>query len=353
MENNSKNWLDDEFEWDSLPVETEAPKEEQPVEEQPEKQDVHVEEEEIPAEETASEEEEEVVEEQEDVNPSTYNFKSVLENLGFSDLSDEEISEADFLTMMEEEFDTIVGEQVKAEIEALRPALGDRGADLLKFLKTKQGSFDDYMKHYAVKELLVDIENEYGQESFARWYLAEHDDLDQDEIEEKIEELKEKEKLDSWSKTRFSKLKKKRDAELEAEMTKRLQAEADREAEARQQREEVRKKIRAVKEVAGLKLSDVEKVKYSNFALKPTVKEGEKYITPLAAKLKEIYASPEKLLLLSKIIESDFDLSQFKEDGKKEALTQVKKEVERRKEATPVKTKTTKKPTTLADLFED
>lgn len=176
-----------------------------------------------------------------------------------------------------------------------------------------------------------DISDEEYQDEIIRLQLKE-DDWDDDEIEERLENLTKNGKKESVAKKyleRFEKIKKQ---EIENITKKQEEARKEFIESQKEFRNEIKTKLESGKEILGFNISNKEKSELYNQLIDRNIeiKKGV-FITPFQEKLAEAFKDTDKLIVLAKILNNNFDLSDLKKSIATQETRKIKSNLENRK----------------------
>lgn len=281
-------------------------------------------------------------------------FAKGLQSLGYIP-DDEDLEGLDYdsaLELAQKGLDNKVDEGIESVIENWKEGLGDKGKEFIQFTMAG-GKPEEFFSAYAKSGLSqFDISSSAGQEQFLRHYLKNYENLEPDEIEDRIQYLEDTEKTEQYASKWMDRAK----SEESAKAQKEIEAKSRVYEEAKKRREQLKQtvkgKLAETKEVNGFSLKTLEKKEIYDFLFEPTVKTEKGYVTPFADKFRQIAeGDPEKLILLGKIMKSDFDFSEIEERGLNKANNETKKKLQRAKEQKRPKTKNPQKP--LRAVWED
>ena len=243
---------------------------------------------------------------------------------------EEDITEERFFELHEQEIDNRVDEVIEGFFEELDD-------DAKAFLKYKKeggdtGLFLNYIAQKATVSSIEDIDNatDLIKENYLRNYYANVEGLDPEDIEDKLEFLKEKGKIDSYASKFFNKEKEvilKKEADLINEQKQAKQAEID---NRNNNIKELKQLLNEKEDLKNFKVTVEDKKTLVDFIYKPAIKTGKtSYITEFQKKLSEAFADKEKLLIIAKLLKSDFDTKDLVDKAKKEVTKEVKKSLSR------------------------
>ena len=262
-----------------------------------------------------------------------------LKDIGvFTDIDipdDEEITEDKFVELQQQEIE----KRVENSLNNFVSDLDDDAKAFIQFKKqggsTKQ--FFDILKTQPAPDEL-DIENEESVSKFMIDYYITNDEMDIEDAKERVEWLKEKEKLVDYAQKYHQKViskKKEQEQQLikQQEEAKKLQKE-----QVEVYKQDLNKFITDTKEFKGIVLDDTKKKEIYNAITKPTVKTEIGYMTPLQVALNKIQENKEALVLLTNWALNDFSTDMFKVAFEKKVTRDTKNKLSR--------TKKQKRPTT-------
>ena len=261
----------------------------------------------------------------------------------------EELDEDRFIELQEQEYETEVSERLT------NWATKELDEDAKAFIKFKRdgGKTEEFFEAYSKPTTLPqgEIDDEDYQDSLIRFQLNE-EGWDRDEIEDRIAYLTESGKKEKIAKRYDEKVKEKIKQEKEAVLK---QAEVARK-KAKEQEEEFKEAIKETledtNEINGFKITAQDKLKVFNFLTKKEHKISDsKSVTGFQKKLAETFQDSEKMILLAKLIESDFDMSSFEKQTITKKTKQVKSNLEQRKNLRPSNSGSSLGGSSLADLF--
>lgn len=262
---------------------------------------------------------------------------------------DEELDADRLFELQQEEYETEVTERLKAWASE---ELDDDAKAFIKF-KREGGNTADFFNVYKSSSELPtgSIEDEEYQDQVIRYQLKE-EGWDRDEIEDRLAYLTENGKK--------GKVAEKYDVKIKLEETKRKQSllkQAEQQKLVTKEQEEsfkanVKETLESVDEVSGFKITPQDKNKILNFLTKKEHKISDtRTITGFQKKLAEVFQDTNKMILLAKLVENDFDMSDFEKQITTKKTKQVKSNLEQRKGMRPSNSGSSFKGSNLADLF--
>jgi len=262
---------------------------------------------------------------------------------------DEEIDADRFAELQDEEYEA----EVSARLEAW--ATKDLDADAKAFIKFKRegGSTEDFFNTYAgASEIPTgDLEDEDYQDAIIRFQLAE-DGWDREEIEDRLKYLTETDRKEKVAKKYDARAKQLIADEKQELLT---QANAQKLA-AKAQEDKFKLNVKTVledkDEISGFKINAKEKTDLINFLTRKEYKAGsDKSITGFQKKLGEVFQDTDKLVLLAKLINSDFDMSSFEKKVTTKNTKKIKTNLEQRKSLRPAASGSSAEGKSLAEYF--
>lgn len=264
-------------------------------------------------------EKEESSDKPDDVNDSSVfgDLTKDLKELGvFSSVDfgeDEEVTSDVFFEKFEEE----VSNRAENIIQGLMSNLDDDAATFLKF-KSQGGSTEEFFRLYGqVSELPVsNVDSAENQEAFLRYYYATEEELDSDDIDDRITAFTESGKLERYAKKYFSKVEQQYANERDSLLKQQEDFKKQQVENQKQFRINLKNIISTEKELGDLTLDPKKDIHLVDFITKPIYdKETKSNITGFQKKMAEVFNDEKKLLLLAKLVASDFDLSSVKKKG--------------------------------------
>lgn len=234
----------------------------------------------------------------------------------------EKVTEEKFFELQDAEIESRVEEAINTFMEEV----SEDGKAFLKFIKAggKANEFFRQMAEVALPADDIDFSKEANQDEFLSWYYKNVEGLDDEDVRDKLEWLKEsgdgkKQKYAEKYFEKVSKIEKQRKDALIKAQEKQKQARLDAYNEFSSQ---VTETLQNVEQVSGIGFTAKDKKELGKFITKSTNDLG---ISDLYYAVKKLHAEKDKskLLLLAKLIKSDFDFT----DLVKEAKTKTAKEV--------------------------
>lgn len=222
---------------------------------------------------------------------------------------------------------------VEKEVEATIKDLPDEIKQLIKFAH-KGGDVGELlgkMVQHATSGINKnsDIENEDTQ------ILAVSMDLraqgyDQEYIDTQIEFLKEKDKLEGVAKKAFDKIVAEQEAETAGQVERQKQALENKKKAAREYKTNITTHINSLEEAGGLPISKQDKAVLPTYISEPTVElQDGRFVSEMQADLFKVMADKDKIVLLAKLLKSDFDFSAIERKSQSRASRGIKEEIQR------------------------
>jgi hypothetical protein len=283
------------------------------------------------------------VEDDEDVNTpfpastgtSKVNPKNTLEFLKERGLVDFELEEGQELTdevaenLLEDSWEA----SLEKEVEATIKDLPDELKQLIKFA-SKGGDVGELlgkMVQQATSGLNKnsDIGNEDVQILAVTMELR-NQGHDQEYIEAQIEFLKDSGKLETISKKSFDRIVAAQEEETAGEVERQKQVVEFRKKQAREYKTNITSHINSLDETGGLPLSKQDKVALPTYISEPTVElQDGRVVSEMQADLFKVMADKDKIVLLAKLLKSDFDFSAIERKKQTQAARGIKQEIQR------------------------
>lgn len=262
---------------------------------------------------------------------------------------DEELDADRLFEIQQEEYEAEVSERLKAW------ATEELDEDAKAFIKFKRegGNTADFFNVYKSSSDVPtgEIDDEEYQDDVIRYQLKE-EGWDKDEIEDRIAYLTE-----AGRKQKVAEKYNKKIQQKEAQKKQSLLKQAEQQKQTAKEQEDafkvnVKNTLDSVEEVNGFKITPQDKNKILNFLTKKEHKISDtRAITGFQKRLAEVFQDTNKMILLAKLVESDFDMSDFEKQITTKKTKQVKSNLEQRKGMRPSNSGSSLKGSSLADLF--
>lgn len=262
---------------------------------------------------------------------------------------DEDIDADRLFELQQEEYET----EMQKRLENWATNELDEDAKAFIKFKTQGGDTQEFFKAYSKGSELPtgDIEDENFQDEVIRFQLKE-EGWDRDEIEDRINYLTDSGRKQKVAEKYNEKIKEKEEKNRQSIVK---QAEQNK-LLVKQQKEQFKNTLKdtleEIEEINGFKIAKEEKAKLLNLLTKEDHKISEtKSITGFQKQLAEVFQDSKKLILLAKLIETDFDMTDFEKKVRTKTTKQVKSNLEQRKSLRPNNSGSSLDGSSLADLF--
>lgn len=262
----------------------------------------------------------------------------------------EDLDSDRFFELQEQEIETEISNRISAWAENEL----DEDAKAFISFKRKGGNTEDFFKVYSKGSDVPqgDIEDENFQDKVIRYQL-EQEDWDDEEIEDRLDSLTESGRKKKIAEKYYQKIKQKQEEEKQNLLE---YTEKQREiARANQERYKntLKEALSKTKEIKGITISDKEKNDIFNFITKEAYKtEDNKGITGFQKKLRDVYQDKDKMILLTKLLMTDFDFTSLENKAKSKKVKEVKSKLEQRKGSKSTNFGSSLGGRSLADLFD-
>lgn len=263
------------------------------------------------------------------------NNKQTLEFLKEKGLVDYELEEGKELT--EEEAENLLEDSwekaLEAEVESTIKDLPQDIKDLIKFA-SKGGNVGELlgkMVQHATSGITKnsDIENEDVQVLAITMDLK-NQGYDQEYIDSQVEFLKDSGKLGSISKKSFDKIIEQQEAETAGQVQRQKETAELRKKQAREYKSNITTHINSLAETNGLPISKQDKLSLPTYISEPNVElQDGRFVSEMQADLFKVMADKDKIVLLAKLLKTDFDFSAIERKKQSQAARGVREAVER------------------------
>lgn len=263
------------------------------------------------------------------------NNKQTLEFLKEKGLVDykledgKELSEEEAEHLIEDSWEKALDLEVEATIKDLPQDI----KDLVKFA-SKGGNVGELlskMVQHATSGITKnsDIDNEDVQVLAVTMDLR-NQGYDQEYIDSQVEFLKDSGKLGNISKKAYDKIIAEQEAETAGQVQKQAQAVESRKKAAREYKSNITTHINSLNEMGGLPISKQDKTVLPTYISEPTVElQDGRYVSEMQADLFKVMADKDKIVLLAKLLKTDFDFSAIERKKQTQAARGIKEAVER------------------------
>tara|TARA_R110002096_G_scaffold99981_3_gene221454 strand:- start:7968 stop:8690 length:723 start_codon:yes stop_codon:yes gene_type:complete len=206
--------------------------------------------------------------------------------------------------------------------------------DAIAFLKFKKngGSTSDFINAYGKFNSIPqgDIDNEDYQEQVVK-HGMQLEGYDQEDIEDKVEWLKEGAKLKRHAQKYEAKL----DKASNIEKQKMSQYQQQQASQAKEQREklstDLKTRLDNADTIGQFTFSKQDKKHLHSYMTRPKVKVGkDNYMTQMQADLQSVFQDPEKILIIAKLLRNDFDVSDVIRSTETKVTRKTKDKIERK-----------------------
>ena len=263
------------------------------------------------------------------------NNKQTLEFLKEKGLVDYELEDGKELS--EEEAEHLIEDSwekaLDLEVEATIKDLPQDIKDLVKFA-SKGGNVGELlskMVQHATSGITKnsDIDNEDVQVLAVTMDLR-NQGYDQEYIDSQVEFLKDSGKLGNISKKAYDKIIAEQEAETAGQVQRQAQAVESRKKAAREYKSNITTHINSLNEMGGLPISKQDKTVLPTYISEPTVElQDGRYVSEMQADLFKVMADKDKIVLLAKLLKTDFDFSAIERKKQTQAARGIKEAVER------------------------
>jgi hypothetical protein len=241
----------------------------------------------------------------------------------------QELSDDDADNLLEDSWE----KSVEAEVEATIKDLPDELKQLIKFA-SKGGDVGELlgkMVQHATSGINKnsDIGNEDVQILAVTMDLR-NQGYDQEYINDQIEFLKEKDKLEGIAKKSFDKIVAEQETETAGQVQRQKDAVEYRKKQAREYKTNITTHINSLEEMGGLPISKQDKTILPTYISEPTVElQDGRFVSEMQADLFKVMADKDKIVLLAKLLKTDFDFSAIERKKQSQAARGIKDEIQR------------------------
>jgi hypothetical protein len=280
-----------------------------------------------------------------------------LKETGFfqhAEIPDEDLSDDKITELYEQEFEGRVDDAVK-EMFSEEAGFDEETRQFIAF-KRNGGTTTDFLRTFGTEGFAddFDITKEANQRVVVRRWLREVEEMDENDIEDELAVLEEGKRLEKKAQVALNKFKQtdaKRKEELLASVEK---AKENKLKELVAFGEKINKivkdstEIKLSKEVS-IPLNKKDQAELGDYMSKPAIKKGNNKITQLQNDLNDVFASPEKMVVLAKFLKAGFSTKEFEKKAKSEQTRGIKNSIENRVQTTVARNNRSKR--NLADVF--
>jgi len=284
---------------------------------------------------------------EEDLNSYAEKLKEngIFQNI---EIPEEELTEDKFIELQDLEIESRVDEA----FEGFFKEMDDDGAAFLKH-KKNGGSTEDFFKVYGTTSELPegDLDDEQYQEKVSRYYYGQVEGDSTEDIDDKIEWLRDTGKLEKYSQKFDLKIKEKETKDKEDLVKANKAAEKVSDANKKAFANSVQEALDNTDQVDNFTFTKESKKSLLPFITKPTVKIGpNKYITGMQSRLSTALKNPEKMLVLAQLLQNDFDVSTIIQNATTVKTKKLKADIQRKKSVKPSSSGRTGHKRSLADV---
>ena len=222
---------------------------------------------------------------------------------------------------------------LESEVEATIKDLPQDIKDLIKFA-SKGGNVGELlgkMVQHATSGITKnsDIENEDVQVLAITMDLK-NQGYDQEYIDSQVEFLKDSGKLGNISKKSFDRIVEQQEAETAGQVQRQKESLDNRKKQAREYKTNITTHINSLNEMGGLPISKQDKTVLPTYISEPTVElQDGRFVSEMQADLFKVMADKDKIVLLAKLLKTDFDFSAIERRKQTQAARGVREAVER------------------------
>lgn len=267
----------------------------------------------------------------------------------------EELDEDGFLDKFEDELEARLNEGFESYAEKMDEdgkefiKLSRKGANIKDFVEAYYGSGIDYKT--------VDLEDEGQRDEILRYYLTTQEKLKGEDLDDRIETLKDKGKADAKAKIWLEALKE-ADEKAKKDYNKKIgdQAVAKKER-VKKFNDSLTSEIDKVEAVNNYPITKEDQKTLKSFFTKPSVKAGKDYVTPFNAKLAQVLSPKnkedrEKLILLGTLLNNDFDFTKIAPKVETGIVRKIKDTLKDAKKGVRITSSSDHGSMALANLFD-
>lgn len=264
-------------------------------------------------------------------NSGVANF---LKEKGFIDFEleeGEELDEAGAEQLIEDAFDDSVEQRLEQTIASLPDAV----KNLVKFA-AKGGDVDEYLASVSQTSSQgvtknLDMTKEANQEKFMRYKLAQEGN-DEEYIDFQIETMKDSGKLEALSTKSFGAWKKTQDSKDEELVTAQRERVEAAKKTALTFKRDITKHVSEVKDINGLKFSRQDARELPDYITNATEQVNGKQTTPFYKELSEALKDKDKVLVMAKLLKSNFSFKDIEKAAATKVASKVKSDIQRQQQ---------------------
>lgn len=250
----------------------------------------------------------------------------------FATLPDDgKVSQEKFFEIHEEEVEARTDQAIKDFIAEMND---EDGGAFINF-KRAGGKTSDFFNFYSQTSTVpeVDTDTETGQDAILKHYYKTVEQLDDDDIDDKLEWLKESGKKKKYAEKYNSKLIADKKEATDQFLKNQVDTQKQREDDKKQFITSLKTTASTVENVSGFVFNKRDADEYVDYITKPSVKlKGNQYLTAFQAELTRVMREePDKLLILAKLLKNKFDTSDMVIAKETEAAKKIKSNLENKK----------------------
>ena len=263
----------------------------------------------------------------------------------------EDLDEDTFKDLLQQDYE----EEVNARIQQWATQELDEEAQAFIKFKKNGGRTEDFIKTLSSNtiDLNGDIEDEDFQNNIIRNQLK-AEGWDREEIEDRLEYLSKIDKKQTTAEKYFGKLKEKADKEARKLVEKQEAFKKQQEQAKLDFKNAVKETLSTTQEVKGFKITSKDKINLFNFITKEDQEVSGRSVTGFQKAITEAVQDPNKMILLAKLLATDFDMSDLEKKAKITETKRIKETLESRKGLRPNASRGSQLTggKSLADLFD-
>lgn len=296
----------------------------------------------------------EITSEVNDDNKSLYTdlFKDLKNNGLFNhvDINEEDdLTEEDFFELQKEDYE----KEINSRIEEWVKELDNDAKDFISF-KRKGGRTEDFL-NYLNKNKTIFLDGDLEDENYQDYLLRDKlqsEGWDDEEIEENLENLKNKGKKLQLAQKHYKKISQEINKERENILRQQEQQQQLAKIREEEYKQELKENLNSNNNFKGFSINNKDKNKIFNFITERAYKtEDNVKLTGFQKSLNEAIRDKEKVVILSHLLMNDFDLSNFEKQVVTKKTKEIKNNLEKRKSLKPIKNNGYEQKS-LADFFD-
>lgn len=278
--------------------------------------------------------------------------KGIFQNIKLEE--GEEITEERFVELQDEEIES----RVEETLEALFENLDDDAKRFIQF-KKNGGNTAAFLSlvtsRFDIKDF--DEDEEKHQQIVLKHYLTNYEQLDREDLQDRLDWLKETGKEKSYAKKYYQAIKAE-ELEAEKELIEETKAASDaKEKNAKNFNEGIRQVIQKTENVGVFPITKADRVDLDNYITKPVVKvDKNRYIPQFQLDISKIFRAQteedkQKLIVLAKLVKNNFDIADLKANTETEVVKRVKSKLKEAKTGVRMHSSNRNGEKSLSDYF--